>query len=131
MFFQDTTKLAANHIVVSIDPKQADIENGLQPVGRGVIERKHACCGFSFEDFPRQIWAGQHTHWVTWTVLVNHLGHPLLRRGFESLGHTDDGSAARNQRCHLLKHTSKVVRGNGHENSVGVGHGLFETRGCG
>ena len=63
---------------------------------------------------------------MIWAVLVNHLSHPLLRRGFETFGHTDYGGAARNQRCHLLKHTAKVVRGNGHKNSMRVGHGLFE-----
>ena len=68
---------------------------------------------------------------MIWAVLVNHLGHPLLRRGFEPLRHTDDRGAARNHRRYLLKHTAKVVRGNGHKNSMGVSHGLFETRGCG
>ena len=68
---------------------------------------------------------------MIWTVLLNHLGHTLLRRGFKTFSHADDGSTARNQGRHLLKHTAKVVRGNGHENSMGVGHGLFETGGCG
>ena len=68
---------------------------------------------------------------MIWAVLVNHLGHPLLRRGLETLGHTDDGGAAGNQRRHLLEYTTKVVRWNGHKNRMGVGHGRFETRGCG
>ena len=128
--FEDTTQLASNHVVVSIDTKQTDVEHGLQPVGRGIIKSKYTRCGFSFEYLPSKIGPRQHSDGVIGTALINDFGHTFLCRGLETLRHTDDGCATRNQRRHLFKHTTKVVRGNCHKNCVGVGHGLCETSRC-
>ena len=127
---QRAGNLHAHHVRRGVDPEPGGAEQVGQP-GRKVLVRHgdRGGRGVAGHDFLGDVGPREHAGRVPRQHLRDDFGHPLVGDLFQPLDQADDRDPRTHVRHDPLEDSPEAVRGNTHDQDVGVLHGLRQRVG--
>ena len=126
---QRPAELAADHVVVDVNPEQPALHDGLQGPGHGeVLGRDDAGRGLPGHDLLGQVRPGESGRGMARQLVPDELRHAQQRTALEALRQADDRNPRPQVRPDLGEDGPEPVRGYADDQQVDVVNGLLQVR---